>query len=666
MAQHNYLYLLNKLLSFVAMNKWLPFLFSFIAFSAHAQIDTTIGVDVPSGAAKDYVYLAHHLCDDQSDERTKVNAIYNWITHNIKYDAKAMYRIGDRPKDLADKTFRKRKGTCDGYSTLFVEMCREAGLPAATVDGYAKDWTYDNGDKLYIPRHAWAGVMVDGKWQLADPTWGAGGLIHKPRMVKRVINKLLRRTITYTKRVEFRFHYDTSYFMPDPEEFRLTHLPSDPLWQLTDTAMPISYFETGDSAVKSFNNLYSKHKQNNPTLLPLSKLETRQKTFEQAGREYDYNNRFVLVLAQKSILQAVSQVESAMSDTVTNPGLLVRAAESELQKSQEYVKQQKKAFPDAYNALKKKNKTKSMEAKQYLRETKTDNKRGIAQFKKYARGTVAKNKRLANKVGEVKKGRQALKPRNIADVETAKVQKKAGSPQLVAITDSVNARKARLILAEKTLLEKKQKTEAVEKANRERLDSLSEYITLSDSAMIKEAIGRLNLHDNFDEDIKGQIAQYKNAKYRHVDSLQKYYLANFDSVCAHYEEQFKIHKGKIDLYKKNLKSIQQFKKANSSDGTLTGTYSEWVNDYQNQLDAYYTGIIAYQVYLKESKKLFERMSKHSMGQVKLADYMDKVEKARKYSEDKTITRKKAYDLKENEWQRNRIKKLQQKLRNIEV
>lgn len=156
--------------------------------TSFAQTDTLIGIATPGGGGGNYQKLAHTLCDNLPNDQLKANAIYNWITHNISYDVKALQQ-GKLKEEDPQKVFKQRKGMCAGYSLLFAAMCNEVGVRTMFLSGYSKDWMFDNGDKLYIPRHAWNAVYIDKKWRLVDVTWGAGKLIQAPGWLKRKLNK---------------------------------------------------------------------------------------------------------------------------------------------------------------------------------------------------------------------------------------------------------------------------------------------------------------------------------------------------------------------------------------------------------------------------------------------------------------------------------------------
>ncbi len=649
------------------MNRLIPIFFILLSnsFFASAQVDSTIGLDVPKGAGRDHKELAHALCDGLTGEREKANAIYNWITHNIQYDVKAYTRKRFVTDKKAEKAFSNRKALCEGYAMLYTDMCREAGLKAVNIEGYAKDWVFDNGDHLFIPRHMWSAVMINGKWWLADPTWGAGGLVQAPGFWRRILNKVLRQKVGYAKRLKFKYKYDAGYFMQDPHSFRYKHLPTDPLWQLTDTIMPIQLFEAGDSAIKKFTDQYSKPRQSDPELTRIAELDEKQKLFEFADRAYKYNPRFPAVLALKQTYRAEAQVIKAFTDsTVQNGLLLINDAEDGLRKSQVYIKEQKKDFPEEYSRVKKKNSTKSQEAKQDIRKVKTDNKKLVADSKKYIHSAGSKTKRISTKYAAARKRVRSLDPQKLSKQPESRIQKKAGSPELREIKDSVAARNKRIYDLKVELAAEAEVIRKCQRENSDRLDSLAMYLGNSDSLLVQEAISRIHLHDNYDNEIIELTRSFSELKYRKADTVQKYYLIGFDTITNLHERRQKLQIVEMDLYKQNLRSMEQYGKWNSSDTSVFVAYAQTVNDYKECIDFYNKDLAAYAAYVKGNIKLFAYLGKLGKRQVKISEYMDKVEDRRKKLEEKTLAENKSFDMKENERQQLAIKSLLGQLEEI--
>ena len=70
--------------------------------------------------------LSDEICDDADNDKEKVQAIYHWITNNIRYDyeAEMVYQNVD-----ISRTVETKKGICFDYATLFAALCRSQGIP---------------------------------------------------------------------------------------------------------------------------------------------------------------------------------------------------------------------------------------------------------------------------------------------------------------------------------------------------------------------------------------------------------------------------------------------------------------------------------------------------------------------------------------------------------
>jgi hypothetical protein len=637
------------------MLKYIPFII-LIAFlnptTVSGQVDTLIGIDLGIKLGTDHQAISAAVCINQTTERGKANAIYNWVTHNIAYDVKALSHFPRHYDDKVAQTLKTHKAVCEGYSQVFVQLCKDAGLQAVTVDGYARDWTIDNGDEMYIPRHEWSAVRIDGKWQLVDATWGAGDIYQHISWIRKVINKILHRNRVRAKNLKFRFKYDPKYFLQDPETFRLKHMPSDPLWQLTDSAMPMAVFEAGDSAARAFNELYSKPSQTSTKLDKISKLDEKQRIFEYADRAYAFNNRYPAVLAAKNTYRALSVVEKAFTDTtVENGDLMLKDATNDLKKSLDYLKQQKKSFPEEYSKLKIKNKTKGMEAKSYIRQIKTDDKRMIATSNKHIKSAEGKYKRAKRKLDIVQKLQHTVDAGRINEIETAKVKKKDGAPELDAIRDSVAARNDRLAALNKATAIESAMLKAEVSVSALKLDSLLKSMVQEDSMLRKEAAERMGMHDSYDDEVIKWSSLFKKQKYQSTDTLFKYYFDAFDTITARYDRMLQTQVTGLGMYKSNLRSLEQYKKWNSNDAELPGRYASCAKEYLIALDSTSSEIVSYANYVKGNKKLFELLNKVCKRQIQIVAYMEKAEKSRQHFEAATLSSKKALDIKENEQQK---------------
>jgi len=91
----------------------------------------------------------------------KVKTIYSYITKNVSYDrvhSSTYYKKYSAYAALVNKT-----AVCQGYATLFYEMCEKAGVDSKVITGTSNN-----------ENHAWNIVKLNGKWYNIDATWDAG------------------------------------------------------------------------------------------------------------------------------------------------------------------------------------------------------------------------------------------------------------------------------------------------------------------------------------------------------------------------------------------------------------------------------------------------------------------------------------------------------------
>jgi hypothetical protein len=159
-------------------------------------------------------YIKSHLNSDAK----KIRAIYSWVTANIRYssDSSNAINLGENQEAKITVALRRRMGVCENYAAIFNDICVKSGLRSFVVNGY----TRQNGsvDKM---GHSWCAALIDNAWYLFDPTWDEG------------------RT-------------SSRYFMAQPSEFIVSHMPYDPMWQLLN--YPISHRQFYSSSFSRRND----------------------------------------------------------------------------------------------------------------------------------------------------------------------------------------------------------------------------------------------------------------------------------------------------------------------------------------------------------------------------------------------------------------------------
>ena len=99
----------------------------------------------------------------------KVQAIYNWITKNVRYDYAHLNDSTYKLQYTAYAAAINKTAVCQGYANLFYRLANGAGIDCRIITG-----TADGGNGVWGP-HAWNIVkMDDGNYYCLDATWDEG------------------------------------------------------------------------------------------------------------------------------------------------------------------------------------------------------------------------------------------------------------------------------------------------------------------------------------------------------------------------------------------------------------------------------------------------------------------------------------------------------------
>ena len=133
------------------------------------QIDIEIDND-------DVQRIAEEITKGCTTDYEKVYAIYSMIVDTFYYDMEQLDYDNDVGYSDDVLTLLRRKiSVCEGFSNVFVALCRVCGIPATEVYGFASApadlWMIGEMKEFETENHAWAVVYLDGKWLTLDPTW---------------------------------------------------------------------------------------------------------------------------------------------------------------------------------------------------------------------------------------------------------------------------------------------------------------------------------------------------------------------------------------------------------------------------------------------------------------------------------------------------------------
>jgi len=155
----------------------------------------------------DYVVRtkAEELTRGITDDRSKLEVIYDWVCTSIYYDDKGAsngaglswtddewdsYAYYLNSANGAAGVLRWRRTVCSGYAELLAALLRAVGIPCKLVDGYALGastsgvWQEEcvTGD---FQNHTWNEAFIDGRWVILDSTWDSGNRVENGVLVER-------------------------------------------------------------------------------------------------------------------------------------------------------------------------------------------------------------------------------------------------------------------------------------------------------------------------------------------------------------------------------------------------------------------------------------------------------------------------------------------------
>ncbi|MDF3028522.1 MAG: Kyphoscoliosis peptidase [Fluviicola sp.] len=234
---------------------------------------------VPKESQKTTKALSAYLTKNLVDDSSKAVHIYQWVTHNVSYDYKSIENGKPLEYKSAGAVLKAKSTVCQGYSALTVELLKNAGIEATTVEGYTAQFLSDSIPLIASSDHEWVAFKVDRKWYLCDPTWDAGyigripkykeDLLKKEKIAlkrqkklgkigkekrkkvkqfkwdkkdKKKAEKAEKMRGSYKSSIGFVRYPSLESFMVEPDLFVQSHLPSQPEFQLREYPVSMEDF----------------------------------------------------------------------------------------------------------------------------------------------------------------------------------------------------------------------------------------------------------------------------------------------------------------------------------------------------------------------------------------------------------------------------------------
>ena len=108
------------------------------------------------------------IVGDETNPLAKARKIFHWIDGNIRYCAEEEYCV---IPSISQKALTTLKGDCGVQGTLFVTMCRAAGVPARWQSGWETkpvDWNMHDWAEFYVEPWGWLPADVSYGLQKSD------------------------------------------------------------------------------------------------------------------------------------------------------------------------------------------------------------------------------------------------------------------------------------------------------------------------------------------------------------------------------------------------------------------------------------------------------------------------------------------------------------------
>ena len=259
------------------------------SFCQNKTIDA-LATSIPESNSTSVDALAVFIKQNFTTDTARIRAIYVWIANHISYDVKRLLdreKNPDMPPQTVAHVLATRSAVCQGYSDLFVALCKAVGLNAIGVSGYTKFQ-----GKVNIISHAWVAAQLEGRWYLFDPTWGAGYVSDNSRFTRM---------------------FNNSFYKVQPEKFIVDHMPFDPLYQFLSHPLTNKEFIDAKPPSAKLEFSYTDTLKQHMQLSPQQQMAAELRRMEAAGIQID------LLVKRQQFLKNVLQ-SSSSSDAFEEGG----------------------------------------------------------------------------------------------------------------------------------------------------------------------------------------------------------------------------------------------------------------------------------------------------------------------------------------------------------
>jgi len=589
--------------------------------------------------------LTENICNAADQDQKRVENIFYWVSHYIKVDVnrynKQKIAYDRTPNDI----LKSKKGDADDFAVLIKAMCESIGIRCQVIQGYEKNDLYENGAGFYKPNHAWNAILVNNKWEIVDAYNAAGNIEMDLNWFKKQLQKINKKKLYTSTKVKFVPNYNPDFLYQNPEEARLSKIPVDPMWQLTDTIMPLSIFEKSEEDIRYFNEKYSEISKFKIELSVINALDKDEQILECADRTFEYNPRYTEMKAKKHLSLANIEYKKLKNVDLEKKEKedAIKKGNQEIGTCKDYLMKQKLEIGKEYNELQQVNNEKRTDVIKYKQQFTTINTKFIAEAKS---NLIAGNKKLSTLATETK-AKRAVTVSKWNAIKTQKPEKKENALEVVKLKDSIANRKIRIEYYTNLINTSKSTIMNLQEEQQTVLENLRIYILKTDSSFRKEALARSRKQDSFDDSVKNLRSILYYYKTEIVDSLQKQYFKNYETILSEYDKTKKNYSTVLNWTDDNVKDYETHKKLNNTSIKLEELYNESLLLNQQAKYGFINNNLSQINYIKTNKPAIAAMKKVYEKQNKYFNYLINNEDNRKAYVKKILEKNEELEKKRN-------------------
>lgn len=598
--------------------------------------------------------IANNASLNTENDSQRVANIFYWVAHHIAWDTKSINKEEKLKFRKSKEILKTKTANSHEYAQLMKDLCEMVGVKAMVITGYEKNELYEDGAGFYGPNHAWNAVLIGNKWLLLDVHNAAGSAYMDLSWWKKKMQKWHKKKLYTSTKLKFQYEYNPKYLFQDPEEVRLDRVPVDPIWQLTDTVMPIALFEKNEADIIFFNEHYSQPKQYAITLSEIYNLSENDYILECADRTYAYNPRYTEMKANKHIALGNEKIKAVNKSVNEKEAIdIVKSTKEELDTAKNLLTTQKKDISEKYTLLRKVNSEKRTDVTKYKQSFTSVNEKHLTSINAKRNSAASKKETLQTDSKSKAKRMNDISEINYAKAKTMTPEKPEEDAEMLKLKDSIMSRNSKITMLNEEINMYKNQVATDKEYKNQCIDSLNIYIKLAETAFYKEAVARSKKQDSFDDSIKvlrSSLYYYKGVR---LDSLQHLYFNLYDTLLASYDIIKKDYAFIIDAAKKNSTDLTLLKKMNSKNN-MESAFQTNASNYRDAIRGYVNNNLSQINFLAGELTLLDQMKKVYNKQNDYFDFLINNEDDRKAYVKKMLDKFEGIEKKHNEQKKDII------------